>query len=121
MTGGKKPRMAGDRFERAVVIRLRSLGYLVVRSAGSLGPADIWAARADVGLLLISCKVTDHTTARERRYFHALATDAGALALIASKPGPGHMEWQRIAHDGNRHHYDLGGLLWPLPITPIQD
>lgn len=121
MTGGKAPRAAGDRFERAAVIRLRSLGYLVVRSAGSLGPADLWAARADVGLLLISCKVTDHTTVRERRAFHALATDAGALAVIASKPGRGRMEWHRITHDGNRHYYDIGGLLWPLPITPIQD
>lgn len=121
MTGGKAPRARGDRFERACVIRLRSLGYLVVRSAGSFGAADIWAARADIGLLLISCKVSDSTTVRERREFHRLATEAGALAVIASKPTRGQMDWQRISHDGNRHYYDIGGLLWPLPIKPIQD
>lgn len=108
MTGGKAPRAAGDRFERTILDRLRAYDYLAVRSAGSHGPADIWAARADRGLLLISCKVADHTTARERCDFLALAMDAGALALIASKTGRGRIQFVRIHDAGLRDPYDIG-------------
>ncbi len=108
MTGGKAPRAAGDRFERLVIERLRAHGYLAIRSAGSFGPADIWAARADRGLLLISCKVTDRTTVRERCGFQDLATDAGALAVIASKTGRGRMQFVRIHGPGLRDPYDIG-------------
>jgi Holliday junction resolvase len=109
MTGGKAPRAAGDRFERLCIERLRAHDYLVIRSAGSLGPADIWAARADRGLLLISCKVTDKTTVAERCAFLALAVDAGALALIATKTGRGRMQFVRIhGPNGLRDPYDIG-------------
>jgi Holliday junction resolvase len=108
MTGGKAPRAAGDRFERLVIDRLRAHDYLAIRSAGSLGPADIWAARADRGLLLISCKVTDRTTVRERCEFLALAVDAGALAVIASKTGRGRMAFVRLYGLGLRDPYDIG-------------
>jgi Holliday junction resolvase len=108
MTGGKAPRARGDRFERVVIDRLRAFDYLAVRSAGSLGPADIWAARADRGLLLISCKVTDKTTVAERCGFLALAVDAGALALIATKTGRGRMQFVRIHGLGLRDPYDIG-------------
>jgi Holliday junction resolvase len=108
MTGGKAPRAAGDRFERLVIERLRAHDYLAIRSAGSLGPADIWAARADRGLLLISCKVTDRTTVRERVAFLALAMDAGALAVIASRTGRGRMAFVRIYGLGLRDPYDIG-------------
>ena len=109
MTGGKAPRAAGDRFERLVIDRLRAFDYLAIRSAGSLGPADIWAARADRGLLLISCKVHDRTTARERCEFLGTAMDAGALALIASKTGRGRIQFVRIhGPSGLRDPYDIG-------------
>ena len=108
MTGGKAPRAAGDRFERLVIDRLRAFDYLAIRSAGSLGPADIWAARADRGLLLISCKVSDRTTVRERVAFLALAVDAGALAVIATKTGRGRMQFVRIHDMGLRDPYDIG-------------
>lgn len=109
MTGGKAPRARGDRFERACIDRLRAFDYLAVRSAGSHGPADIWAARADRGLLLISCKVTDRTTVAERCAFLALAADAGALALIASTTGRGRIQFARIhGPNGLRDPYDIG-------------
>lgn len=116
MTGGKAPRAAGDRFERACCDRLRALGYLVIRSAGSFGIADVVALRGDTLPLLISCKITDRTTTAERMEFLAAAIDAGALAVIASKPAPGAIRWTRItgAH-ATRIPYDIGGLVWPNP------
>jgi Holliday junction resolvase len=117
LTGGKAPRQAGDRFERATVDRLRALGYLVIRSAGSLGPADLVALRGDTLPLLVSCKITDNTTARIRIQFAAIAVEAGALAIIATKPKPGHMAFHRITgKHGERIPYDVGGLVWPNPI-----
>lgn len=117
MTGGKAPRAAGDRFERATVERLRALGYLVVRSAGSFGVADIVALRGDTLPLLISCKITDRTTTRERLELCAVAYDAGAIALIASKPDPGRIAFHRITGPkGVRLPYDVGGLIWPNRI-----
>jgi Holliday junction resolvase len=116
VTGGAAPRAAGDRFERACVMRLRALGYLVIRSAGSLGPADLVAMRADTLPLLVNCKITDTTTTRTRTEFHDIAIDAGALPIIATKPNRAVIRWQKIAADGSRGPYDIGGLLWPNPL-----
>lgn len=112
MKGGRAPRAAGDRFERGCVMRLRDLGYLVVRSAGSFGPADIWAARADIGLILISCKVTDKTTNRERLQFHEAATGCGGIPIIAAKDKT-RIVWHRITDDGTRVPYEIGVRTWP--------
>lgn len=109
MSGGKAPRQAGDRFERACVERLRGLGYLVVRSAGSLGPADLWAARSDIGLLLISCKVTNNTTVRDRGHFRNVATEAGGMAVIATKPARGRILFLRVGENAECIPYDIGG------------
>lgn len=114
--GGKAPRQAGDRFERTCTARLRALGFLVIRSAGSLGPADLVALRGDTLPLLISCKITDNTTTRLRREFLAIANDAGALAIIATKPDRGRIAWARISTGGDRAPYDVQGLIWPNPI-----
>jgi len=117
VTGGKAPRAAGDRHERAVCERLRALGYLVIRSAGSFGVADVVALRGDSLPLLISCKITDRTTTAERMELAAVAVDAGAIALIASKPQRGRMEFHRIAGPhATRIPYDVGGLIWPTEI-----
>jgi Holliday junction resolvase len=96
---------------------LRALGYLVIRSAGSFGPADIVALRGDTLPLLVSCKITDRTTTAERMALLAVATDAGALALIAYKPDRGRIAWKRITGPhATRISYDVGGLVWPNPI-----
>lgn len=107
MTGGIAPRRKGDRHERACVLRLRTAGYHVIRSAGSLGPADLWAMRGDRVPIWISCKVTDATTKAERRAFNAIAADAGALAVIASRDGRAWV-WNTCGPDGNRTPYELG-------------
>lgn len=87
MTGGKAPRAAGDRFERACMERLRTAGYLVVRSAGSHGPADLIALRGDRLPALIQCKITDNTTTRVRAAFYRQGEDAGAVAVLAYRTG----------------------------------
>lgn len=117
MTGGKAPRAAGDRHERACMARLRALGYLVIRSAGSFGVADVVALRGDTLPLLISCKITDRTTTAERMELMAVAIDAGAIPLIASKPDRGQIKWTRVAGpNATRVPYDVGGLIWPNPL-----
>jgi Holliday junction resolvase len=116
VTGGKAPRARGDRFEHVVTARLRALGFYVCRSAGSLGPADLVALRGDSLPLLINCKITDNTTTRIRRELANIANDAGALAIIATKPNRGKISWQRIDADGTRTAYDVGGLIWPTQL-----
>jgi Holliday junction resolvase len=103
MTGGKAPRAAGDRFERACVLRLRAHGFLVVRSAGSLGPADLVALRADHMPALIQCKITDTTTRAQRAAYYLQAEDAGAVAVIAFRPTRAGAVFVRIDTEGERH------------------
>lgn len=103
MTGGKAPRQAGDRFERSCLLRLRDAGYIAIRSAGSYGPADLVALRADRLPALVQCKITDHMTARERASFYAVAEDAGAMAILACRPANGRgVLWVRVNPEGNR-------------------
>lgn len=109
MTGGKAPRAAGDRFERANMERLRAAGYLVIRSAGSHGPADLVAMRGDRMPALIQCKITDTTTARQRAAFYRVAEDAGALAVLAYRTGGRRsgIGYARINPEGER-------VAWPI-------
>jgi len=108
MTGGKAPRARGDRFERLCMDKLRAQGYAAVRSAGSQGPADIIALRADRLPAFIQCKVTDNTTTRQRCLFYRLAEDAGALALLACKPANGRgVLWIRVNSEGTRSQWQI--------------
>jgi Holliday junction resolvase len=102
MPGGKAPRAAGDRFERGTVLRLRDAGYLVIRSAGSHGVADIVALRSDGPPILVQCKITDNMTARERATFRRLADHAGAFPVIAYRPGNRGVAYARINAEGER-------------------
>lgn len=107
MTGGKAPRAAGDRFERNTADKLRAAGYLVVRSAGSHGPADLVAMRADRLPALIQCKITDNTTTRQRTAFYRTAEDAGCTAILACRPGRIGVAFVRITPGGYR-------VSWPI-------
>lgn len=57
--GGAARRRKGDRFERLTSKRLKTQGWVVVRSAGSLGCADLVAFRSDHAPWFISCKAID--------------------------------------------------------------
>lgn len=104
MTGGKAPRAAGDRFERAIFEKLRIAGYLVVRSAGSHGPADLVAFRSDRLPALIQCKITDNTTTRQRAAFYRVGENAGAMAVLAYRTGGrrGGIGFVRVNPEGER-------------------
>lgn len=99
MTGGRAPRAAGDRFERVCFDRLRAAGFLVVRSAGSHGPADLVALRSDRGPVLVQCKVSDNMTKYARAQFYETAMAVGAVAVIASKPSRGHISWVMVLNN----------------------
>jgi Holliday junction resolvase len=108
MTGGKAPRLAGDRFERACSDRLRGLGFLVIRSAGSLGPADLVALRGDRVPALIQCKITDNTTVRTRMAFYRVATGAGAVPVLVYRAAQRRGAiWVRVDYAGTRIPYDI--------------
>jgi Holliday junction resolvase len=102
MAGGKAPRAAGDRFERACIVRLRTAGYYAIRSAGSHGMADLIALRADRMPSFIQCKITDNTTVRERLAFYRAAEDAGAIAILVSRHTPRGALWVRVNPEGVR-------------------
>ena len=82
-------RRRGDYFERRTMAAFRAQGWLVIRSAGSYGPADLWAARSG-RLLLISCKLDGKLPKREREALLDAADGAGADAVLAhrgARPG----------------------------------
>src|SRR5262245_54420912 len=109
MTGGKAPRAAGDRFERACFQRLQAAGWHVIRSAGSHGPADLAAFRADRLPVWVQCKITDNVSLRQRIAFYRIAEDAGVMAVIVSRPGTRQGAlWVRIDPSGNRAPFDIG-------------
>jgi Holliday junction resolvase len=83
-------RQRGDYFERQTRDALRAHGWVVVRAAGSLGPADIVALRGDKKPLLVSCKVTrrderPRISPAERLALVEAAEQAGARALLACR------------------------------------
>lgn len=92
MTGGARNRRAGDYFERQCRATLRQHGWIVIRAAGSHGPADLVALRADKKPMLVSCKLNGYLRPQERVEFLAVAKQAGARGVVASRPKDGHVE-----------------------------
>lgn len=80
----------GVAFERVVAARLTEDGYFVVRAAGSHGKADLVALKP-MQAVLIQCKLggPGDVGPKEWNDFLRAADDAGALALIASRPARG--------------------------------
>lgn len=91
-------RQRGDYFERQTRSALEVAGWLVVRSAGSLGPADLVALRRNsegaTHVLLVSCKVDGRTSPAERAALVDAAdrSGSGAEALLARRPDKGVVE-----------------------------
>ena len=87
------PRQRGDYFERQAKHALEAVGWIVVRSAGSLGPADLVAVRRNSAghphVLLISCKLDGRCSPAERAALLAAADTAAAEPLVASRPTKG--------------------------------
>lgn len=118
MAGGKANRQAGDRHERACAAQLRAAGYLVIRSAGSLGPADLVALRADRLPVLVQCKRTDNTTRAERVRLREIGHGFAAVVVLAEKPSRGGpILWHGITENGGRTPYDIGEEPWQRQPT----
>ena len=85
----------GASLEREVARRLEALGWRVVRSAGSRGPADLVAWK-DGHAMLIQCKAGRASMKKLEAEALALwARDLGARAFLASRPGRGVLAfWQ---------------------------
>jgi Holliday junction resolvase len=87
------PRSRGDYFERQTKAALQEAGWSLVRSAGSLGPADLVAIRRNAQggahVLLISCKLDGRCGPAERDALRLAADQASAEPLVASRPKAG--------------------------------
>lgn len=89
-------RQRGDYFERQTRSALEAAGWVVVRSAGSLGPADLVALRRNsegvAHVLLVSCKTDGRTSPAERAALVDVADRSVAEPLLARRPGRGVIE-----------------------------
>lgn len=86
-----RARDRGDRFERLCRLALSNQGWLVVRSAGSLGCADLVAFRADHQPWFISCKATQNPYLRPAEWLrlYNTAISVNAVPVLAYKNGLG--------------------------------
>jgi Holliday junction resolvase len=89
-------RQRGDYFERQVRDTLAANGWLVIRSAGSLGIADLVALRKGHAPRLVSCKLGGRIDPAERTALLDAADAAGADALVAWKPKRGRVDLDGI-------------------------
>lgn len=79
----------GVYFERQARDALVVNGWVVIRAAGSLGPADLVALRNGSTPLLLSCKISKRISPRERHQLISAAEQAGARPLLATRVRPG--------------------------------
>ena len=107
-------RQAGDYFERRTRDALEAAAYVVVRSAGSLGPADLVALKAGAPPMLISCKMSGKLPRRELMALCDVAEDAGATAVLAQRHKPGWVRLEALS----RHGKTLLGTLHFPPRVP---
>jgi Holliday junction resolvase len=88
----------GHNRERQVRKLLEADGWIVVRSAGSLGPVDLVALKPD-RVLLIEVKSTiqpyQHFRKPERAEMLEIAIEAGASCVLAYWPSHGQLRWIR--------------------------
>lgn len=114
---GKSNRERGTQFERDTAKRLRRGGWLVLRSRGSLGPADLVALGRGM-VLLVQCKVSaddgEAMTHGEWNDLLALAQRLDVMAIVADRPSRGVYRFRQIigAHVERRH-------VWPATLFPI--
>lgn len=96
MSGGSSNRHRGDYFERQTRAALRALGWVVNRSAGSMGAADLWALRRGNTALFVSCKLNGRIDPHERAVLLSTADQAGARGIVATRVKPGWVELRSV-------------------------
>ena len=72
----------GRKLEYAAAADLRANGYVVMRTAGSHGPADLIAIKPGE-LLFVQCKLDGYLTPDERAKLQTLALMVDAVAVVA--------------------------------------
>ena len=114
----RNTRQKGDVFERLVRHRLESLGWFVLRSAGSRTPADLMClvkGDAMVGLksvALIQCKCTDRPLPKaERLALLEIADRHRMVDVFLARPGRGVGSVELVNL--------IGGLV--LELVPVDD
>lgn len=114
MTSSSRAR--GDYFERQTRDALKAHDWLVIRSAGSLGVADLVALRMGNTPLLVSCKLGGRIDPGERDDLELAARSAGARPVVASRPKNGRVSLHLLRGD---HRALLAELrVPPRPRTP---
>lgn len=73
----------GAERERQLVARLRAEGWEATRTAGSHGPADVWAGKnGTFRFLQVKAGKTRWPSRRDRAALSVMASNAGAVAEI---------------------------------------
>jgi Holliday junction resolvase len=98
----------GRRWEWQVRDWFRARGYVVIRAAGSHGPADLVALRRGQMPVLIACRATrSGLSPAERRVMVTVGAQAGALAVLVDKPARGRQRVRSVGTDGYGEFGDL--------------
>lgn len=95
-----RARQRGDYFERQTRAALEAAGWVVVRSAGSLGPADLVALQSGHTPLLISCKLGGYVPPEQRRQLADSGKAAGAWGVKAWRERPGWVALMIVTRHG---------------------
>ena len=96
MTPGSRNKRNGAIRERRVKELLEDDGYFVVRSAGSLGIADLVALKPGQ-VLLVQAKSEAYLGPAEWNDLYFVAQTVGAIAIHAAKlPGSRRVVWHRL-------------------------
>lgn len=109
-------RARGDYLERQTRAALRQYGWLVIRSGGSLGVADLVALRAGNRPLIVSCKIGGLPPPHERAELLEAAKEAGARPIVATREHPGWVVLYHMRSEAPRDYIVAGEL--HVPVRP---
>lgn len=101
-----RARNRGDYLERQTKAALSEFGWIVIRAAGSLGPADLIAIRAGSMPLLVACKTNGLIPPTERAAIREAAERGGARPLLATRTKRGWVDLYLVTDIARGPHVD---------------
>lgn len=90
----------GADFERRVMAAFRAWGWVVYRSAGSHGAADLVALHNSYDPVLVQAKTDGRLKPTDRLWILEEARDSGAIPLLADRPKRGQLRLRRVMVEG---------------------
>jgi Holliday junction resolvase len=93
-------RQRGDYLERQTRAALESFGWIVYRSAGSMGLGDLVAMRSDMRPLIVQCKINGRIDPGERAELVEQAAQAGARPILACRSKRGYVDIHLVRPEG---------------------